>query len=132
MELLNNLNNYTVNTPLDQQIRQEILDNVILMLSPIVPHIAHSLWSELGHATAVIEQAWPVVDQLALTQDTINIVIQVNGKLRASLNVAPDTDKAILEQLAKEHESIQKYLSGKAIKKIITVPRKLINIVVGE
>ncbi len=132
MELLNNLNNYTVNTPLDQQIRQEILDNVILMLSPIVPHIAHSLWSELGHATAVIEQAWPVVDQLALTQDTINIVIQVNGKLRASLNVAPDTDKAILEQLAKEHESIQKYISGKAIKKIITVPRKLINIVVGE
>ena len=132
MELLNLLNNFNVTTKLDQQLRQEVLDNVILMLSPIVPHITHTLWFNLGHTTAVIEQPWPTVDSKALSQDTIGIVIQVNGKLRANLTVAADINKADLEQLAMQHESIQKYIVGKELKKIILVPRKLVNIVVGE
>jgi leucyl-tRNA synthetase len=132
MELLNNLNTFAITSDLDQQLRQEVLNNVTLMLSPIVPHIAHSLWSELGHSTAVIEQSWPSVDAKALSQDTINIVVQINGKLRANLNVDAGIEKQALEQLALQNESVQKYVAGKEVKKIIVVPKKLINIVVGE
>ena len=132
MELLNTLNSYSVKDDVDQKLRQEVLDTVILMLSPMVPHITHALWAELGHETAVIEQSWPSVDHKALTQDTMGIVIQVNGKLRANIVVASDIKKEELEQLAVKHESVQKYIVGKELKKVILVPRKLVNIVVGE
>jgi leucyl-tRNA synthetase len=132
MELLNQLNAFVVKDKLDQQLRQEVLNAVMLMLSPIVPHITHTLWLALGNKTAIIEQPWPSVDQNALTQDTITVVIQVNGKLRADVAVDPDISKDELEKLALKHEGVQKYISGKEIKKIIVVPRKLVNIVVGE
>ena len=132
MELLNALNAFNINDHLDQQLRQEVLEHIILMLSPIIPHATHSLWLALGHTTAVIEQTWPVVDQSALHQDTINMVVQVNGKLRASLTVANEATKEVLEKSALAHENVQKYIAGKQLQKIIIVPRKLINIVIKE
>jgi leucyl-tRNA synthetase len=132
MELLNTLNNFVINDPLDQKVRQEVLENVILMLSPIIPHIAHTLWHQLGHSEAVIDMPWPKIDPLALTKDTVNVVVQINGKLRANLSAPVDTEKSVLEKLALEHENVQKYISGKNVQKMIVIPNKLINIVVKE
>lgn len=132
MELLNHLYNFKITSPLDQQVRQEVLNNVCLMLAPIIPHITHTLWQELGNKTAVIDEAWPSTDPHALTQDTVNLVVQVNGKLRANLTVSVDATKDEIEQLALQHENVQKFIQGKKVQKIIVVPRKLINVVVEE
>jgi len=132
MELLNSLSTFKVQDQIDRQVRQEVLNSIILMLSPIIPHITHSLWLNLGNATAIIEQAWPKVDAHALTQDTINVVVQVNGKLRANITIDPDCTKETLEHAATQNDNIQKFIGGKTIKKIIIVPRKLVNIVVEE
>lgn len=132
MELLNYLNSFTGSTNIDQQVRQEVLNTVILMLSPIIPHITHTLWYELGNKTAIIDQPWPQVDKAALTKDSVNMVIQVNGKLRSNIEAAIGASKDELEKAALQNEAIIKYLEGKIVKKIIIVPNKLINIVVGE
>lgn len=132
MELLNLLNSFSVSTELDKQVRQEVLNNVMLMLSPIIPHITHTLWNELGNKGAIIDATWPVVDNQALTKDTINFVVQVNGKLRANLTTAIDATKDEIEKLALADVNVQKYILGKKVQKIIVVPRKLINVVVGE
>ncbi len=132
MELLNYLNNFTVNDALDQQVRQEVLNNVVLMLAPIIPHVTHTLWFDLGHKTAVVDHIWPTVDQVALQKDTVNLVVQVNGKLRANVTAPIDTGNTALEDLACQDPNVQKYIHGKDIKKIIIVPNKLINIVISE
>ena len=132
MELLNHLNNHPIQDGNDRAIRQEILDSVILMLSPIIPHITHSLWYALGHKNAVINETWPTPEQAALACDTINITVQVNGKLRANIIVDPAASKAVLEETALNHPNVQRYLAGSSVKKIIIVPNKLINIVIGE
>lgn len=100
------------------------------MLSPIAPHITHTLWRELGYVDDILHAPWPLPLDEALVQDEIELVIQVNGKLRGSLRVAKDADKATLEQLALAHEAVQKLLAGGAAKKIIVVPGRLINVVV--
>jgi leucyl-tRNA synthetase len=132
MELLNYLNTFSGKDPIDQQVRQEVLNSVVLMLAPIVPHITHELWQALGNKTAAVEQPWPQVDQNALTKDTINLVVQINGKLRANIVASIDANKSDLESMALQHENVQKHIAGKTIKKVIIVPQKLINIVVGE
>ena len=99
------------------------------MLSPIAPHISDVIWTELRPNTRLHEQGFPVVDESALVQNEIDLVIQVNGKLRGSLRVAKDTDKAMLENLALAHEAVQKLLAGAAAKKVIVVPGRLINVV---
>lgn len=132
MELLNSLNNFVVSTDIDQQVRQEILNNVILMLSPIIPHITHLLWTELGNNNAVIDATWPLPDQSALNKDTVTIVVQINGKLRANLITSVDASKQEIEELALQQDNVQKYIDGKKIHKIIVVQGKLINFVVGD
>lgn len=132
MELLNQAYAFEVQTELDQQVRQEVLNNVVLMLCPIIPHVTQTLWQELGHKSDLVDAAWPKVDAQALTQDTINIVIQVNGKLRANLTTAIDTSRDEIEKMALAQENVQKYIQGKTVRKIIVVPRKLINVVVEE
>jgi len=102
---------------------------ILRMLSPITPHICHALWSGLGYKGEILDASWPEVDEAALVQDEIELVIQVNGKLRGNLRVAKNADKAMLEQLALAHEAVQKHLAGAAPKKIIVVPGRLINIV---
>lgn len=132
MELLNALGSFQVENQLDKQVRQEVLNSVVLMLAPIVPHVTHTLWNALGNSGAVVEEAWPAVDDAALEQDSITFVVQVNGKVRANISAAPDTSKESLEKLAVENSSVQKFTENKLIKKVIVVPGKLINIVVGE
>ncbi len=103
---------------------------LLRLLSPICPHITHALWRELGYGDDILHAPWPEPLAAALEQDEIELVLQVNGKLRGSLRVAKDADKAALEQLALAHEAVQKHLGGAVARKIIVVPGRLINIVV--
>ncbi len=130
MELLNALGKFDEDTPVARSVAQEVLENTVLLLSPIVPHIAESLWSELRAGSKLRDQAFPKADPAALVQDEIELVIQVNGKLRGNLRVSKDADKATLEQLALAHEAVQKQLAGGAAKKVIVVPGRLINVVI--
>jgi leucyl-tRNA synthetase len=109
---------------------QEALEAMTLLLAPIAPHISQAIWSELRPNSDILEQAFPKVDAEALVQNEIELVIQVNGKLRGNLLVAKDTDKAQLEQLALSHEAVQKLLAGGSAKKVIVVPGRLINVVI--
>jgi len=129
MELLNALGKFDEDTPAARSVAQEVLENTVLLLTPIVPHIGESLWSALRSGSQLREQAFPKADATALVQDEIELVIQVNGKLRGSLRVSKDADKATIEQLALAHEAVQKQLAGAAAKKIIVVPGRLVNVV---
>ena len=108
----------------------EAFSILLRLLSPIAPHITQTLWKELGYGEDILAAPWPEVDEAALVQDEIELMIQVNGKLRGSLRVAKDTDKAMLEQLTLAHEAVQKLLAGGAAKKVIVVPGRLINVVI--
>ena len=115
----------------DKQVVQEALEAAILMLAPIAPHFCHALWNHLGHDEAVIEATWPRVDESALIQNTMLIVLQVNGKLRSKIEVPRDIAKADLERLALGDEAIQRFTSNGTVRKIIVVPERLVNIVVN-
>ena len=117
---------------LNNRIVHEALEIIIQVLAPIVPHFSHVLWLHLGHSEAVIDSRWPQVDHDALLQDSVQIVIQVNGKLRARIDVARDMDRLSLEQVALAHEHVQKFTGCGSIRKIIVVPGKLVNIVVAD
>ena len=112
------------------RIQQEGFSILLRLLSPIAPHITQALWAELGYGNDILSATWPEVDESALVQDEMELVIQVNGKLRGNLTVSKTADKATLEQLAVAHEAVQKQLAGALPKKIIVVPGRLINIVV--
>ena len=129
MELLNALAKFEANNAVERSVAQEVLEAAVLLLSPIAPHITEALWAELRPGTRLIEQGFPKVEEAALVQDEIELVIQVNGKLRGNMRVAKDTDKAKLEELALAHEAVQKQLAGAAVKKVIVVPGRLINVV---
>jgi leucyl-tRNA synthetase len=113
----------------DRAVLGEGVSILLRLLSPITPHIAQTLWKELGYGDDILAASWPEVDEAALEQDEIELMIQVNGKLRGSLRVAKDADKATIEQLALASEAVQKQLAGAAAKKIIVVPGRLVNVV---
>lgn len=132
MELMNALAKIEGSDATTKAVRQETLEAVVVLLAPIVPHISHALWSELQPQTALLDATWPIADKAALVQDEIELVIQVNGKLRGSMTVARTLDKVAIEQLASQQPCVQKYLEdGATVRKIIVVPNKLVNIVVG-
>jgi leucyl-tRNA synthetase len=114
-----------------QAVAHEGFSVMLRLLSPICPHITHALWVEMGYGDDILSAPWPEPEEAALAQDEIELVIQVNGKLRANMTVAKDTDKANIERMALSHESVQKYLQGASVKKVIVVPGKLVNVVVG-
>ena len=130
MELVNALNKFEDAGANGRAVRHEALEAIVLMLSPIIPHAAQQLWRELGHDDDIAAAAWPVVDESALVQDSIDMVVQVNGKLRGKLSVAVSASKEQVEALALADSNVQRYLEGKPIKKLIVVPQKLVNIVV--
>ena len=113
----------------DRALLQEGLETVALLLAPITPHICHELWRELGHADAVIDAAWPKVDESALVQDTLQLVVQVNGKLRGQIEVAADASREAVEATARANENVLRFTEGLTIRKVIVVPGKLVNIV---
>jgi leucyl-tRNA synthetase len=130
MELINKVGRFDVQTDADRAIMTEALDAVVLMLSPIVPHICHRLWRVLGHESAVTDAAWPVADQNALHVDTVEIVVQVNGKLRARIQSPANASKDALQDAALGDENVRRFIADKNIRKIIIVPGKLVNVVV--
>ncbi|MCH8944156.1 MAG: leucine--tRNA ligase [Proteobacteria bacterium] len=130
MELLNAINKFVDDSAAGRAVAREALQAVVLMLSPLVPHICHALWRELGHESALIDQPWPDVDSSALEVDLIELVVQVNGKLRGRVSIAVDADRDAVEAQALADENVQRFIAGKDIRKVIVVPGRLVNIVV--
>jgi len=130
MELINTLSKFDDDTGNGKAIRQEVLEAIVLMLSPIVPHICHQLWLDLGHQQAVVSASWPEVDTAALEQDSLELVLQVNGKLRSKIKVSIAATKEEIEAMALNDELIKRFIDGQPVKKVIVVPKKLVNIVV--
>ena len=129
MSLSNRVSRYQIDTNLDRKVVREALESMVLLLSPIVPHICNHLWTELGHQTAVVNELWPTFNEDLTVDATLEIVIQINGKLRARLNVAANIDEETLKELAFNEPKIAKLIAEQTIKKTIVVPGKLINIV---
>jgi leucyl-tRNA synthetase len=103
---------------------------LLRLLAPITPHIAQALWRELGYGADILEAGWPEVDEAALVQDEIDLVLQVNGKLRGNIRVARTADRAVIERVAIENPNAQKHIAGQTVKKVVVVPGRLVNIVV--
>ena len=129
MELMNALGKLQDPSPAARGLMQEAMESIVLLLSPIIPHICHALWRELKPGTELLDQSWPEVDSMALIQDEIELIVQVNGKLRGKIRVARDTESAAIERFALESEQVRKFVTGE-IKKIVVVPGRLVNIVV--
>ncbi|EEG23960.1 Leucine--tRNA ligase [Eikenella corrodens] len=129
MELLNQYDKTDTSGEHGQAVAREVLEAVVLLLSPIVPHICETLWGELAGGN-LWQQSWPAVDNAALVQTEIEIRVQVNGKLRDKIQIAADADEAAVKAAALATAGAQKFMEGKAPKKIIVVPKRLVNIVV--
>lgn len=130
MELLNSYSKVELLDESGRALSQELLEAVIMMLSPIIPHVCEVLWGELCPGSEILAQNWVKVDPLALEVDEVEMVIQVNGKLRGKIMVAKGLTKDQIEAMAKLNPNVQKFIDGQVIKKMIVVPSKLINIVV--
>ncbi len=130
MELVNAIAKFDDASPQGRAVVHEALESVVLMLAPIVPHVSHALWTALGHPSAVIEAPWPSVDEQALERDSLELVVQVNGKLRARISVPAEATRPAIEQAALADENVQRFVEGKALHKVIVVPGKLVNVVV--
>ncbi|UQY35776.1 leucine--tRNA ligase [Pseudomonas fulva] len=129
MTLMNVLEKAPQDTDQQRALLQEGLETVALLLAPITPHISHELWQELGHEEAIIDASWPSVDEAALVQDSLTLVIQVNGKLRGQIEVPADASREAVEAAARSNENVQRFTEGLTIRKVIVVPGKLVNIV---
>ena len=130
MELLNAIGRFDDPSAAGRAVRQEALEIITLVLSPIVPHVCHTLWHALGRQRAAVDEPWPAVDEAALAQDTVEIVVQVNGKLRGRVHVAAGVDETAVREAALVDEQVSKFVAGKPVRKVIVVPGKLVNIVV--
>jgi leucyl-tRNA synthetase len=134
MKMLNALDDARLgDAPADAAVLKEALGILLRTLYPIAPHITHALWAELGFARAhgdLLDAPWPQADESALKQDEIELVVQVNGKLRGQIRVPAQADKAAIEAAALADASVQKFIAGAAIKKLVVVPGKLVNVVV--
>ncbi|MGD7050599.1 leucine--tRNA ligase [Rossellomorea marisflavi] len=111
------------------ELPKEYVEGFIKLLSPVAPHMAEELWSKLGHEGTISYEAWPTFDESKLIDNEVEIVLQVNGKVRAKVMIPTDMNKEDLEQLAKDHEEIKAQIEGKTVRKVIAVPGKLVNIV---
>lgn len=130
MELLNALGRFEARDAQDRAVMQEALEAAVVLLAPIVPHLCHRLWRELGHADAVVDAAWPQADPAALERDELEIVVQVNGKLRGRIAVAAAAERPAVERAALEDANVQRFIGDKPVRKVIVVPGKLVNVVV--
>ena len=129
MTLMNVLEKAPSDSAQDRALLQEGLEAVALLLAPITPHISHALWQQLGHAEPIIDARWPQVDESALVQDSLTLVVQVNGKLRGEIQVAATASREEVEAAARANENVLRFTEGTTIRKVIVVPGKLVNIV---
>ncbi|MDG6774764.1 leucine--tRNA ligase [Thiomicrorhabdus sp. ZW0627] len=130
MELMNELSKFEDETAQGRAVMQEALEILVCMLSPMAPHMAQSLWASLGKSGLVLDVSWPEVDESALVKSEIEMMVQVNGKLRGKVEVAADADKDTILAAAKADEAVLKFIDGKEIVKEIVVPGRLVNLVV--
>ncbi|MFA7239600.1 MAG: leucine--tRNA ligase [Sulfuricellaceae bacterium] len=130
MELMNSLAKMGDHSATGRAVMQEALESAIVLLAPIVPHICQALWAELKVGANLLDVSWPKVDAAALVQDEIELVLQVNGKLRGSITVARDAARETIERLALANPNVQKFMEGKPAKKVVVVPGRLVNVVV--
>jgi leucyl-tRNA synthetase len=113
------------------EVPRELAENMALMLAPFAPHIAEELWAHLGHTKTLANRPWPTYDPAKLTESTMELPVQVNGKLRDKIIVASDADEATVLTTAEKSEKLQPWIAGKSIKKKLYVPKKLVNFVVA-
>jgi leucyl-tRNA synthetase len=125
MKLSNHLQELTVRP-------KSVLETFVLLLSPFAPHAAEELWQTLGHDNTLAYEPWPTFDPAMLKEEAIEVVVQLNGKVKHKLTVSPEIDQATLESTALADDKVKSLLDGKQVKKVIVVPRKLVNIVVEE
>ena len=132
MELLNEVGKFIDTSDNGRALVQEALESSVLMLSPIVPHIAQVLWEALGHDDIpVVDARWPEADAAALVQDSVQLIVQVNGKMRGKINVPADADNEGIISIAMQEPNVQRFVEGKTLRKQIVVPGRLVNLVVG-
>ncbi len=129
MELVNATSSFVVEDDNDKKVKQAALETIVLMLSPIVPHITHVLWQYLGKQGAMMDATWPQVDSNALKKDVLQVVVQINGKVRANIEMPATVTEDQMKDGALHHENIAKHLEDKTVRKIIVVGQKLVNIV---
>ena len=111
-------------------LRQEAFEAIVLLLNPITPHTSHALWQLLGHAQTTLEDVpFPKADPAALVRDSVTLAVQVNGKLRAQIEVAVDAAREAIEAQAMAEPGVQRFLEGVTVRKVIVVPGKIVNIV---
>jgi leucyl-tRNA synthetase len=132
MELLNALNKFSDQSDQGRAVRHEALEAMVLLLNPVVPHISHALWQVLGHPQTVLEdQRWPQADSAALVRDTLTLAVQINGKLRATIELPTNASKEEAEAMARAQPQVMHFLEGLNVRKVIVVPGKIVNIVAG-
>ena len=129
MELMNHLSKASIESNEDQAVMHEAIQALVLMLTPIVPHLSHHLWNMIGDGNSVEDTLWPTVDESALVEDEKLIILQVNGKVRAKMTVAADATKETVEAMGFADENVSRFTEGKTVRKVIYVPGKLLNIV---
>ncbi|HET7175211.1 MAG TPA: leucine--tRNA ligase [Gammaproteobacteria bacterium] len=131
MELLNAVTKLPGDALQDRAVKQEAYEALTLLLAPIVPHVCESLWSGLGHRDSVMAARWPAADPAALKRDTLELVVQVNGKLRGHIRVAAGASQEVLQEAALTEPSVQPFVQGKTVRKIVVVQGRLVNVVVA-
>jgi leucyl-tRNA synthetase len=117
--------------PAQVPIAREELRTLLLLLAPFAPFITEELWESLGHTNSIHRAAWPSFDEEALRQEFMTIVVQVNGRVRDRLEVSSDASEEEIRQLALESRRVQRFLAGQAVSKVVYVPGRLVNVVVG-
>jgi leucyl-tRNA synthetase len=129
MELVNALTSFKDDSPEGRGVARECLEVIVLVLAPIVPHICHALWQALGHSEEIMDTPWPQHDPDAIARDTVDLIVQVNGKKRGEICVDQDADNSDIEEQALKNANVARFVSD-GVKKVIVVPGKLVNIVV--
>ncbi|MCL1633127.1 leucine--tRNA ligase [Luteimonas sp. SX5] len=132
MELLNHVSKFDDGTANGRALRQQAFEAIVLLLNPITPHASHALWQRLGHAETLLEDVpFPQADPAALERDAVTLAVQVNGKLRGTIEVAIDMPREAIEALALAESNVARFLEDKTVRKVIVVPGKIVNIVVA-
>jgi leucyl-tRNA synthetase len=132
MEFLNHLARFEDASPNGRALRQQALETVVLLLNPITPHASHALWQALGHAETLVDaMPFPQADPAALVRDAVTLAVQVNGKLRGTIEVAANAEREVIEALAQAEPNVARFMQGMTVRKIILVPGKIVNIVAG-
>jgi leucyl-tRNA synthetase len=129
MELANEISRFEDSTPQGRAVVREALEAMVLLLAPMVPHACHALWNELGHEGTVADARWPQADPAAMQSDTVQLVVQVNGKLRGHIEVAHEVGKDEIERAALADENVQRFIGDAGIERVIVVPGRLVNVV---